>query len=163
MFSFNVWVGIIGDCLIGHFLPQWLNEERYLRFLWDNLPMLLDIVPLQQHQKMWFMHDGLPAHFLLRGLQIRLSSKGKPQLVHNGYLFSVHLYQGDKDNAQHGTICGLWSDYLPPTKAKTGLIPGRFTPEFSHVGIVPDNAAGRLIFSKSSHFSSPFILALLHT
>ncbi|KAJ8883139.1 hypothetical protein PR048_014979 [Dryococelus australis] len=35
----------------------------------------------------------------------------------------------------------------PPTKANNALIPGPVTPEFSHVGIVPDDAAGRRVFS----------------
>ncbi|KAJ8882733.1 hypothetical protein PR048_014546 [Dryococelus australis] len=43
-----------------------LNGKRYLRFLQDDLPTLLDNLPLHQRQRMWFMHDGAPAHFLLR-------------------------------------------------------------------------------------------------
>ena len=65
-FSLNVWVGILGDCLIGpHFLPQKLNGEQYLRFLQNHLPNLLEDVPWRQRQQMWFMHDGAPAHFHL--------------------------------------------------------------------------------------------------
>ena len=61
-FSFNVWVGILGDCLIGpHFLPHRLNGEQYLRFLRNGLPNS----PLRQRQEMWFMHDDAPAHFHL--------------------------------------------------------------------------------------------------
>ena len=64
--SFNVWVGILGDCLIGpHFLPQRLNGEQYLCFLRNDLPNLLEDVPLRQRQVMWFMHDGSPARFHL--------------------------------------------------------------------------------------------------
>ena len=65
-FSFNVCVGILGDCLIGpHFLPHRLNGEEYLRFLRNDLPNLLEDVPLRQRQQMRFMHDGAPAHFHL--------------------------------------------------------------------------------------------------
>ena len=54
-FSFNVWVGILGDCLIGpHFLPQ----------VFCGISLLED-VPLRQQQQTWFMHDGTPAHFHL--------------------------------------------------------------------------------------------------
>ncbi|EZA47402.1 hypothetical protein X777_16327, partial [Ooceraea biroi] len=42
-----------------------LSGELYLRFLRNDLPNLLDDVSLQQRQRMWFMHDGAPAHFLL--------------------------------------------------------------------------------------------------
>ena len=64
--SFNVWVGILGDCLVGpHFLPRGLNGEQYLRFLRSDLPNLLEDVPMRQCQQMWFMHDGAPAHFHL--------------------------------------------------------------------------------------------------
>ena len=65
-FSFNVWAGILGDCLVGlHFLPHRLNGEQYLRILRNDLPDLLEDVPLRQRQQMWFMHDGAPAHFHL--------------------------------------------------------------------------------------------------
>ncbi|KAJ8892558.1 hypothetical protein PR048_005139 [Dryococelus australis] len=36
-------------------------------------------------------------------------------------------------------------------------------PKFSHVGIVPDNAAGQWVFSGISHFSHPCIPALIRT
>ncbi|KAJ8872459.1 hypothetical protein PR048_026064 [Dryococelus australis] len=36
-----------------------------------------------------------------------------------------------------------WLDYSPPSKAKPGSIPGGVAPGFSHLGIVPGNAAGR--------------------
>ncbi|KAJ8865752.1 hypothetical protein PR048_033273 [Dryococelus australis] len=46
----------------------------------------------------------------------------------------------------------------PPTKANQGSIPGRVT-EFSHVGIVPDDAVSRRVFSGISRFPRLFILA----
>ncbi|KAJ8871698.1 hypothetical protein PR048_028025 [Dryococelus australis] len=40
-------------------------------------------------------------------------------------------------------------------QGELGLIPGRVTPGFSQVGIVPDNAAGRWVFSATSRFPRP--------
>ncbi|KAJ8889650.1 hypothetical protein PR048_009150 [Dryococelus australis] len=77
-----------------------------------------------------------------------------------------------------------WSTHLPPTrlydmpadistrggsevsllashKGELCSIPGRVTPGFSHLGLVPDHADGQRVFSGIS--SSPFIPALLHT
>lgn len=63
-FSVNVWIGIVGDYLIGpHFLPLRLNGESYLYFLQEVLPQLLEDVPIQLRRRSWFMHDGAPAHF----------------------------------------------------------------------------------------------------
>lgn len=63
-FSINVWVGVIGDHLIGPYvLPMRLNGEAYLNFLTDQLPLLLEDVDLQTRRALWFMHDGAPAHF----------------------------------------------------------------------------------------------------
>ncbi|KAJ8888360.1 hypothetical protein PR048_007850 [Dryococelus australis] len=45
---------------------------------------------------------------------------------------------------------------------KHGSIPGGFAPGFSHVRIVPDDAASRRVFSGISRFSRPFIPALFH-
>ncbi|KAJ8876970.1 hypothetical protein PR048_021422 [Dryococelus australis] len=52
---------------------------------------------------------------------------------------------------------------LASHQGEPGSIPGGVTPGFSPVGIVPDDAAGRLIFSGISRFPRPFIPALLHT
>ncbi|KAJ8895460.1 hypothetical protein PR048_000793 [Dryococelus australis] len=48
-----------------------------------------------------------------------------------------------------GTAVVRWSDYLtpPPHLGEPGSIPGGVAFEFSHVGIVPDDAAGRRVFS----------------
>lgn len=63
-FSLNVWAGIVADCLIGPvFLPARLNGEVYHRFLAHQLRLLLEEVPVGVRQRMWFMHDGAPAHF----------------------------------------------------------------------------------------------------
>ena len=63
-FSFNIWVGIVGDYLIGpHFLPPRLNGEEYRRFLEFVLPELLEEIPAMERFRMWYMHDGAPPHF----------------------------------------------------------------------------------------------------
>ena len=65
-FSFNVWVGKLGDCRIGpHFLPRRLNGEQYLPFLRNDLLNMLEDVASRQRQQMWFVLDGAPAHFHL--------------------------------------------------------------------------------------------------
>lgn len=65
-FSLNVWGGIIGNFLIGPvFLPARLNGAAYHRFLAFQLAQLLENVPIPTRQRMWFMHDGAPAHFSL--------------------------------------------------------------------------------------------------
>ncbi|KAJ8866962.1 hypothetical protein PR048_032824 [Dryococelus australis] len=51
---------------------------------------------------------------------------------------------------------------LPPRR--TGFdFPIGIAPRFTHVGILPDDAAGRWVSSWISRFPSPFIPALLHT
>uniref|UniRef100_V5GJV9 Transposable element Tc3 transposase n=1 Tax=Anoplophora glabripennis TaxID=217634 RepID=V5GJV9_ANOGL len=65
-FSLNVWVGIVGDHLIGpFFLPPRLTGDVYRRFLEDELPVLLEDIPLPLRLQMYFMHDGAPPHFSL--------------------------------------------------------------------------------------------------
>lgn len=63
-FSLNVWAGIVGDRLIGpFFLPQRLDGQTYRHFLENELPTLLEDLPLAQRTQLFFMHDGAPAHF----------------------------------------------------------------------------------------------------
>jgi hypothetical protein len=61
----NVWAGMMGKHLIGPvYLPNRLNGENYLEFLRNDLPALLEDVPLLDRRNHWFLHDGAPAHFL---------------------------------------------------------------------------------------------------
>ncbi|KYN11266.1 hypothetical protein ALC57_16584 [Trachymyrmex cornetzi] len=73
-FLLNVWVGIVGDFLIGpYFLPLRLDGALYREFLEEDLPQLLQEVPLMmRHTRlcsdshlppMCFMHGGAPAYF----------------------------------------------------------------------------------------------------
>jgi hypothetical protein len=62
-FSINLWAGIIHDTLIGPIeIPQRLNSNLYLNLLQENLPQILDDLPLNLRRNMFFQHDGAPAH-----------------------------------------------------------------------------------------------------
>lgn len=62
--SVNVWGGIIGTQVIGpYFFDGNLNGQKFLQFLRDDLPELLENVPLNIRQRMWLQLDGAPAHF----------------------------------------------------------------------------------------------------
>lgn len=59
----NVWCGIIGRYLIGpYFFENNLNSERYVQFLQNELPILLEDLPLETRLNMWFQQDGAPPH-----------------------------------------------------------------------------------------------------
>lgn len=59
-------VGKLFDWAI--FLPTPLNAQNYEHFLEEELPVLLEDVPLQLRRQAYFMHDGAPAHF---GVNVR--------------------------------------------------------------------------------------------
>lgn len=65
-FSINFWGGIVNGCLLGLYeLPQRMNGLEYLNFLQHGLePLVDDVVPLAIRQRMFFMHDGAPCHYL---------------------------------------------------------------------------------------------------
>lgn len=68
-FKINLWTGILNGHVIGPFeFPPTLNSENYLEFLQIQLTHLLEDVPLEVRQTMWFQHDGCPAHY---GRQVR--------------------------------------------------------------------------------------------
>lgn len=63
-FSLNVWMGIVHDMLIGpFFLPARLTGIAYEHFLKEELPILLEDVPLGTRMTMIYQHDGCPAHY----------------------------------------------------------------------------------------------------
>ena len=63
-FFVNVWCGVIGDQLIGPYIfPQRLTSDIYASFLRDDLPALVENVPLQMRRQMYYQHDGVPPHF----------------------------------------------------------------------------------------------------
>lgn len=62
--SVNVWCGILGGRIIGPYIfDQHLNGATYLQFLEDELPILLEDIPLEDRMNMWFQQDGCPAHY----------------------------------------------------------------------------------------------------
>lgn len=62
-FGVNVWCGVIGSHLIGpYFYERVLDSIAYLRFLQEELPALLEDVPLQLRINLCFQHDGAPPH-----------------------------------------------------------------------------------------------------
>jgi len=61
--SINVWCGLLNNQIIGpYYYEENLNGERFANFLEHNLPDLLDDVPLEVRQNMYFQLDGCPAH-----------------------------------------------------------------------------------------------------
>jgi len=64
LISVNVWCEVLDDQLIGpFFLEGHLTGGVYLRFLQEELPRLLEDVPLNKRGRMYFQHDGAHPHF----------------------------------------------------------------------------------------------------
>lgn len=62
--SLNVWGGVIHDRVVGpFFFDGILTGEIYGNFLRESLEELLDDIPLNLRQEMWFQQDGAPPHF----------------------------------------------------------------------------------------------------
>ncbi|KAL4107937.1 hypothetical protein QTP88_018206 [Uroleucon formosanum] len=62
-FSINIWCGLVGNTLLGpHELPARLNGQGFLYFIMHHLLILLENVPLEEQETMWFMLDGVPPH-----------------------------------------------------------------------------------------------------
>lgn len=59
----NVWCGLFNGRLIGpHFYEGTLNGQRYLNFLIEVLPTLLEEVPINERFNIWLQQDGAPPH-----------------------------------------------------------------------------------------------------
>lgn len=63
VWGINVWCGIIDGQIIGpKFYEGTLNGLRYLNFLQDELPQLMEDVPLDIRRSMIIQQDGAPPH-----------------------------------------------------------------------------------------------------
>lgn len=63
VWGINVWCGLIGSKLLGPFFYEGtLNGNRYYNFLLNELPIMLDDIPLALRSNIIFQHDGAPAH-----------------------------------------------------------------------------------------------------
>ncbi|KAJ4433088.1 hypothetical protein ANN_15345 [Periplaneta americana] len=63
-FSFNTWMGVIGNILQGPCeLPTRLTDAGYLSFLQTELIQQLDVIPLATRFNMWLLQHGAPAHY----------------------------------------------------------------------------------------------------
>lgn len=64
-------ITLFGDFQIGpYFLPPRLNGAIYADFLENELPALLEDVPLREREELIFQHDGAPAHFSRQAREI---------------------------------------------------------------------------------------------
>jgi Mga helix-turn-helix domain len=64
IWSINVWGGIVGDNVIGpYFFEGTLDGTAYLNFLRNTLNGLMEDVPLNIRQFMWYQHDGAAPHY----------------------------------------------------------------------------------------------------
>ena len=70
-YSVNGWAGILGDHVIGpHIFPGHLTGETYSAFPDLTLLQLLEDLPLNIRRRMWYQHDGTPAHFSIAARQV---------------------------------------------------------------------------------------------
>jgi len=59
-----LWCGVIGDQLFGPYIfPQRLTGDIYANILQDELPALLENVPVRTQRQMYNQHDGATPHF----------------------------------------------------------------------------------------------------
>jgi len=60
----NVWCGVLGNKLIGPFVfDNNLTGNAYEVFLRNELPGLLEDIPLMIRSQMYFLHDGAPQYY----------------------------------------------------------------------------------------------------
>ena len=63
LFAVNMWCGVTGDQLIGLYIfTQHLTGDIYAKFLQEELPALLENVPLQTRWQIYYQHDRAHHH-----------------------------------------------------------------------------------------------------
>ena len=89
-FTVNVWCGVLVNKLIGPFVfDNNLTGNAYEVFLRNELPGLLEDIPLMIRNQMYFQHDGAPAHTGMRS---------QPCYVTAGHSCVMYSAGNPKDN-----------------------------------------------------------------
>ncbi|KAJ8891110.1 hypothetical protein PR048_010620 [Dryococelus australis] len=89
-----------------------------------------------------------------RGVQCSLSVGDSPERDRIFLRHANKCKSRSRRNFEKAAVT-QWLGRSHPTNAKRLSIPGGVAPGFPHVGIVPDDAAGRRVFSEISRFPSP--------
>jgi hypothetical protein len=86
--------GIVSDGLADlHVLPHRFTGNHYRDFLLRDLPNLLEYVPLVVRARIWYMHDGAPAHFS-RLSEIVLNNTYQDRWIgRGGPLHGLHTFE----------------------------------------------------------------------
>ncbi|KAJ4440493.1 hypothetical protein ANN_08634 [Periplaneta americana] len=69
---------------VPHVMANRLKRENYRDFLGNTLHVLLEKVPLAVHTRIWFQHDGAPAHFSLAVRQQQTATFGDRCIGYQG-------------------------------------------------------------------------------
>ena len=110
-FTVNVWCGVLGNRFIGPFVfDNNLTGSTYQAFLGNELPGLLEDIPLMIRSQMYFQHDGAPPHYT-RHVRVYLNESfpnrwlghigpvawppRSPDLTPLDYYLWKHVYQQD--------------------------------------------------------------------
>jgi len=65
-FTVNVWCDVLGNNLIGPYvINNNLTGKAYEFFLRNELPCVLEDIPLMIRRQIYFQHDGAPPHYIL--------------------------------------------------------------------------------------------------
>ena len=116
-FSIKVWCGVIGDQLICPYIfPQRLTVDICANILQDELPALLENVPLQTQWQMYNQHVGVPPHFsqvVRQYLNPKSQTDGLAVTVHNWPILSLDM------NPLDYHVCGYMKAMVCAQKVNT--------------------------------------------
>ena len=84
IFSVNVWCSLLGNRLIGPSVFDNLTGNTYEVFLRNELPGLLEDIPLMIRSQMYFQHDGAPPHYTRHVREYLNESSPNRWLGHGG-------------------------------------------------------------------------------
>ncbi|KAJ8893755.1 hypothetical protein PR048_006355 [Dryococelus australis] len=134
---------------------------NYVRALWTRALEEGNYVPVRPLMKYHVLTPRTISHVSAKCHTLRGLLKRDCTLC-NSYRHGCHLLVGAVVTSLSPGRGGLAVSLLASHLGKPCSISGRVTPIFSRVEIVPDDAAGRRVFSGISRFLRPFISALLH-
>jgi len=135
----NVWAGVYGNKLIGPFVfDNILTGNAYEVFLRNEIPGLLENIPLLIRSQMYFQHDGAPPHYT-RNVRNYLNESFPNRWLGRDGPVAWPPWSPDLTPVDYNFSCHMKTLVYETKVDSRAALRDRIFPAAEHIRIIPSN------------------------